>query len=137
MFKYVQYDKAQGQYTEYEFLPSTEDVKVNYFTADDIKVVSLEGEEEVINALIAEQPEVINCRELTLDEFLVKVEFSDQIKAIRRQVSNKIAARYSFADELAMRKRAEDDQKRVEYEAYVADCISMGKQLKEAVGYIK
>jgi len=137
MFKYVQYDKVQGQYTEYEFLPGVEDVKVNYFTADGVNVVSLEGEEEVINTLISEQPEVINCRELTLDEFLAKVEFSDQIKAIRRQVADKIAEQYSFADELAMRNRSEDDPKRVEYEAYVAECISVGKRLKESIGYIK
>jgi len=87
MFKYVQYDKVQGQYTELTFIQKNESVKVNYFTANGLNVVSLEGVEADIDDLIAYQPVEINCRELTLDEFKAIAKNSDQYKRIKERVA--------------------------------------------------
>ena len=46
-----------------------------------------------------------------------------------------LAKKYDFADEIAMSKKAVDDEKKIAYEEYVSQCIAYGDKLKEAIGY--
>lgn len=133
MFVYVSYEKVSDEFTTYEFRGGDEEVKVNYF---DTNVVSIEGENEIaINNLILSQDKKINCQIISKDEFKELVKDSAQIQRIRAIVKERIASKYSYADEIAMMKKDENDPKRVEYETFVAECISKGDELKSLVGY--
>ena len=133
MFVYVKFEKVSDEFTTYEFRGGNEDVKVNYF---DVNVVSIESENEIaINNLILSQDKKINCQIISKDEFKELVKDSAQIERIRTIVKERIASKYSYADEIAMMKRDETDSKRLDYETFVAECISKGDELKALVGY--
>lgn len=133
MFKYVKFTKVQDEFTTHEFRGGDDLVKVNHF---DIDVVSLESDDaEAIYELIISQDERINCQDITKDEFKELVKNSAQIERIRTIVKERIASKYSIADEIAMIKRDESDAKRVEYEAFVSESIAKGDELKSIVGY--
>lgn len=133
MFVYVKFEKVSDKLTTYEFRGGNEDVKVNYF---DVNVVSIESENEIaINNLILSQDKKINCQLISKDEFKELVKDSAQIERIRTVVKERIASKYSYADEIAMMKRDETDSKRLDYETFVAECISKGDELKALVGY--
>ena len=133
MFVYVKFEKVSDELTTYEFRGGNEDVKVNYF---DVNVVSIESENEIaINNLILSQDKKINCQIISKDEFKELVKDSAQIERIRTIVKERIASKYSYADEIAMMKRDETDSKRLDYETFVAECISKGDELKALVGY--
>lgn len=133
MFKYIEFTRVSDEFTTYEFRGGNEDVKVNYF---DVNVVSIESENEIaINNLILSQDKRINCQIITKDEFKELVKDSAQIERIRTVVKERIASKYSYSDEIAMMKRDESDSKRLEYEAFVAESIAKGDELKALVGY--
>ena len=133
MFVYVKFEKVSDELTTYEFRGGNEDVKVNYF---DVNVVSIESENEIaINNLILSQDKKINCQIISKDEFKELVKDSAQIERIRTIAKERIASKYSYADEIAMMKRDETDSKRLDYETFVAECISKGDELKALVGY--
>lgn len=133
MFVYVKFEKVSDEFTTYEFRGGNEDVKVNYF---DVNVVSIESENEIaINNLILSQDKKINCQIISKDEFKELVKDSAQIERIRTIVKERIASKYSYADEIAMMKRDETDSKRLDYETFVTECISKGDELKALVGY--
>lgn len=133
MFKYIEFTKVETESTVLEFRGQSEETKVNHF---DVDVVSVEAESETdIVALVNAQDERINCKEITQDEFKSLVTNSAQLKRIREIVASEVAKRYSIADEIAMSKRAADDIKRVEYEAYVSQCLGLGYGLKAEIGY--
>ena len=124
MFVYVGYEKVSDEFTTYEFRGGNEDVKVNYF---DVNVVSIESENEVaINNLILSQDKKINCQIISKDEFKELVKDSAQIERIRTIVKERIASKYSYADEIAMMKRGETYSKRLEYEIYIEECKLIG-----------
>lgn len=85
MVKYVKFTRAKTDHTVLTFTQKTEDVKVNYF---DVDAVSLIGDESVIDELIANQPEEINCQEIPKDEFWDIVKDTSQIKNIYRQAND-------------------------------------------------
>ena len=89
MVKYIEYDKVETQYTTLEFRGGDSDVKVNYFTGDDVlaNVVSILGDEDKINALIEAQNKEINCREITKDEFKTLVQNSIQVKRVYERIN--------------------------------------------------
>ena len=133
MFVYVKFVKVSDELTTYEFRGGNEDVKVNYF---DVNVVSIESENEIaINNLILSQDKKINCQLISKDSFKELVKDSAQIERIRTVVKERIASKYSYADEIAMMKRDETDSKRLDYETFAAECISKGDELKALVGY--
>jgi len=132
MFKYVKFKKVETKYTVLEFRGQSEEVKVNHF---DVNVVSLEGSESNIDALVAAQETSINCEEITHDEFKELVRESAQLKRIREVVANKVAEKYTIADEIAIGKCDVNDAKRVAYESYVAQCLALGYGLKAEIGY--
>ena len=138
MFKYVKFTKVETVDTVLEFRGGSEDVVVTYFTGENMitNVVSIKSEDkDAINALIAQQPSEINCKEIEQDEFKTLVKESDQINRIRDMVKAKIAKKYSPADEIAMLKKAEDNDKRVAYNNYVKECLEFGYNLKKEIGY--
>ena len=133
MFKYVKFTKVETVDTVLEFRGGDDIVKVNHF---DVDVVSIESVNVAdIDALIALQPAEIKCVEITQAEFKSLVTNSAQLNRIREVVATKIAEKYTIADELAISKRAVDDVKRVDYEAFVAECVSFGIALKLEIGY--
>lgn len=133
MFVYVKFEKVSDEFTTYEFRGGNEDVKINCF---DVNVVSIESENEIaINNLILSQDKKINCQIISKDEFKELVKDSAQIERIRTIVKERIASKYSYADEIAMIKKDENDSKRLDYETFVAECISKGDELKALVGY--
>jgi len=133
MFKYVKFEKVETEFTVLEFRGADDSVKVNHF---DVDVVSLESESDTdIVALMNAQDERINCVEITQEAFKTLVADSAQLNRIREVVASEIAKRYTIADEIAMSKRAADDLKRVDYEAYVNECLSIGYGLKAEIGY--
>ena len=133
MFKYVKFTKVETVDTVLEFRGESEDVKVNHF---DVDVVSISSEDEsAIDALIASQPAEINCKEINQAEFKSLVTNSAQLNRIRDVVKDEIAKKYTPADEIAMLKRAVDDDKRVAYNAYVSECLAVGYGLKADIGY--
>lgn len=133
MFKYVKFTKAEDEFTTHDFRGGSEEIIVNHF---DVNVVSIQAENEVaINTLIASQESVINCIEITKDEFKELVTDSAQLNRIRNVVAERIASKYSYADEIAMLKKADDNAKKIAYEAYVAESISIGNELKSLIGY--
>ena len=133
MFVYVKFEKVSDEFTTYEFRGGNEDVKINCF---DVNVVSIESENEIaINNLILSQDKKINCQIISKDEFKELVKDSAQIERIRTIVKERIASKYLYADEIAMIKKDENDSKRLDYETFVAECISKGDELKALVGY--
>ena len=132
MFKYIKFTKVKDEFTTHLFRSGNEDVKVNYF---DVDVVSIKSDsEDKLNELIASQNPVINCIEITKDEFKELVTNSAQINRIRDEVKEKIASKYSTEDEIAMMKKDEFDNKKIAYLAYVEECKQVGVELKEGVG---
>lgn len=123
MFKYFTYTPVKDSLTTHEFVGD----KVNRF---DGGVVSVEEEN------LFQQPAIIMAKEISLDMFKELVAGSRQIKRCRAFVAEKIALKYSVADEIAMLKRDANDPKRVEYEAYVTECKQLGNEMKAAIGYI-
>ena len=133
MFKYIKFEEIKDGATTHTVVDKLEDVKIHYFSVD---VASIEAQNEAdIDETIALQDAVINCEEITQDEFKALVTNSAQLCRIREVIAAEIAKKYTFADELAMSKRANDDVKRVAYEAYVISCINIGNELKASIGY--
>jgi len=132
MFKYVEFEEVVDKLTTHGFRAKNDSVKVNSF---DVNVVSLEGKESDIDELIANQNKDINCKELTKDEFKNLVSDSAQLNRIRSVVKERIASKYSAADEIAMMKRDEANPKRVAYEKFVQESIQIGNDLKSLIGY--
>jgi hypothetical protein len=120
--RYFTYTPLVDEYTTHIYRGE----KVHYF---DGLVVSVEDE------VLQEQHEGINATEITQAEFVELVKNSTQIKAIRDMVAREIAKRYSYADEIAMLKRADTDPKKLAYEAYVAECKALGDEAKAKLGY--
>ena len=138
MVKYIEFDKVAKADTILEFRNRLEETKITSFTGETMftNIVSIVADnEEIIDELVAEQEEEINCREISYNEFKTLVKYSDQISRINAQVKTKIAQKYDLADEIAMSKRAADDAKRVTYEEYVSECIAFGDALKSEIGY--
>lgn len=135
MVKYLKYDIIKTSVTTLEFRDTTERTTVSRFSGVPDTVVSVVGEEEDIAKLIAAQPKEINVQEISKADFQTAVADSDQIAEINRQVKALIAKRYDTADEIAMLKRGDDDPKRIDYEAYVADCLRYGDEIKASIGY--
>lgn len=135
MFKFVAYQPYEDTHTTLEFRGGDEAVEVFNFDGNFVAIKS-ENEAE-IDALIAKQPTEIRCTALTQEEFNEAVKESRQIENLRRACKEKIAKRYSIADEIGMMKRAASDSKRVEYEAYVNACLSECDAQKADMGYIK
>jgi len=135
MVKYLKYDIIKTPETILEFRDTTDATQVNRFTGVPDTVVSVVGDEEEIAKLIAAQHKEINVQEIGKAEFQTAVADSDQIAEINRQVKALIAKRYDTADEIAMLKRSTDDPKRVDYEAYVTDCLIYGDAIKANIGY--
>ena len=137
MFRYIKFEKVETEYTTLEFRGDAEGVKVNHFSDNEtekVSVVSIESDDEsAIDALVASQ--AIECVEITKDEFKILVTDSAQLKRIREVVAGEVAKKYSFADEIAINKRASDDAKRVAYDAYIAECLTVGYGLKVEIGY--
>ncbi len=132
MFKYVGFEKVDTKDTTLEFRASDDKVKVNHF---DVNVVSLEGTVSEIDSLIQSQSEEIKCVIITQEEFKSLVSDSAQLTRIRNVVKERIASKYSIADEIAIGKRAADDTKRISYEAFVNESIEKGRALKAVIGY--
>lgn len=123
MFKYFTYTPVQDSLTIHEFVGD----KLNRF---DGGVVSVEEEN------LFPQPAIIMAKEISLEAFKELVADSRQINRCRAFVAEKIALKYSVADEIAMLKREANDPKRVLYEAYVAECKQLGNEMKAAIGYM-
>jgi len=133
MFEYVKYNKVSDEFTTHEFRGGSEDVKVHIF---DGGVASINSDDVAkIDELIANQSELIGCIKITQSEFKKLVKDSRQLCVIRQSVANKIAEKYSYADELAMLKRNDDDVKKVAYNQYIAECLAYGDGLKADIGY--
>lgn len=133
MFVYVSFEKVSDEFTTYEFRGENEDVKVNYF---DVNVVSIESENEIaINNLILSQDKKINCQIISKDEFKELVKDSAQIERIRTVVKERIASKYSYADEIALMKKENTDSRKIEYEIYIEECKLIGESLKKTIGY--
>lgn len=92
MFKYFTYTPVKDSLTTHEFVGD----KVNRF---DGGVVSVEEEN------LFPQPAIIMAKEISLDMFKELVADSRQINRCRAFVAEKIALKYSVADEIAMLKR--------------------------------
>ena len=133
MFKYIQYEKVETEYTVLEFRGGDEDVKVNHF-ADNVVSIQADSEED-IDSLVNAQPLEIKTIYLTQEEFKKVATESPQLNRIRDRIKEQIALKYSLADEIAMSKRADDDEKKIAYESYVNECLSFGAELKAKVGY--
>jgi len=134
MFKYVKFTKVKDEFTTHEFRGGDESVKVNYFTG--IDVVSIEADVEAdIDALINKQSPEINCAVITQAKFRTLVQDSAQLNRIREVIAEEIGKKYTLPEEIGLQKRASDDAKRVNYEAYVSNCILIGDKLKSKIGY--
>lgn len=133
MFRYIVFTRVTDDITTYEFRGRNEDVKVNHF---DVNVVSIESDDEIaITELIISQNEKINCKEINKDEFKNLVKDSAQLNRIRSIVKERIASKYSIADEIALLKKDHNDSKKIEYEAFVNESIQKGDELKALIGY--
>ena len=123
MFKYFKFTPVKDSYTTHEFVGD----KVNRFDGGIVSVL----EED-----LSVQPAIIKAKEISVDEFKTRVSSSRQINRCRAFVAEKIAEKYSIADEIAMLKREATDPKRVAYETYVEECKALGDEMKAAVGYL-
>ena len=131
--KYVKFTEVEAPYTTLSFRGDAEGVEVHHF---DGCVVSLIGEDSLVEALVATQPDEIACTYISHDTFKSLVKDSSQIKLINQNVKNAIALKYDPADEISMLKRDVADEKRVAYEAYVAECKAIGDAQKAVMGYM-
>lgn len=132
MFKYIKFTRVEDEFTTHIFKGGDEDLNVNRF---DVDVVSIESEDEnAIDTLIASQNPDINCIEITKEEFKSLVTNSAQINRIRDIVKERIARKYTYADEISMLKKDEFDSAKIEYLAYVEECKQVGVELKEEFG---
>jgi hypothetical protein len=133
MFKYVKFTKAEDEFTTHDFRGGSEEVKVNHFN---VSVVSIEAEDAaILDEVIASQNERINCIEIDHAEFKELVGDSLQIKRIRKVVAERIASKYTYADEIAMLKRDDSTAKKIEYVDFVNESIAIGSELKSLIGY--
>lgn len=135
MVKYLKFDMIKRPETTLEFRDTTDATTVNRFSGIPDNVVSVVGDDIEIAKLIAAQPLEINTQEISKEEFQTAVADSDQIAEINQQVKAKIARRYDTADEIAMLKRSPDDPKRIDYEAFIVDCLMYGDERKAEIGY--
>jgi hypothetical protein len=133
MFKYTKFEEVETELTVLGFNSENEDVKVNHF---DVNVVSLDGEESDIDSLVNTQDARIICEEISHEEFKTLVNESTQLNRIRDVVKENIAKKYALADEIAMMKRDDSDERKVAYEAYVIACRILGNELKKEIGYL-
>ena len=133
MFKYIKFEEVETEFTVSGFNSGNEDVKVNHF---DVNVVSLDGEESDIDSLVNTQDTRIICEEISHEEFKTLVNESTQLNRIRDVVKENIAKKYALADEIAMMKRDDSDERKVAYEAYVIACRILGDKLKKEIGYL-
>ena len=133
MFKYIKFEEIETELTVLGFNSENEDVKVNHF---DVNVVSLDGEESDIDSLVNTQDTRIICEEISHEEFKTLVNESTQLNKIRDVVKERIARKYAPADEIAMMKRDDSDERKVAYEAYVIACRILGDKLKKEIGYL-
>jgi len=133
MFKYIKFEEVETEFTVLGFNSENEDVKVNHF---DVNVVSLDGEESDIDSLVNTQDTRIICEEISHEEFKTLVNESTQLNKIRDVVKENIAKKYALADEIAMMKRDDSDERKVAYEAYVIACRILGDKLKKEIGYL-
>jgi hypothetical protein len=133
MFKYIKFEKIDTEFTVLGFSSKNEDVKVNHF---DVNVVSLDGEESDIDTLVNTQDARIMCEEISHEEFKTLVNESAQLNRIRDVVKENIAKKYTLADEIAMMKRDDSDERKVAYEAYIIACRILGDELKKEIGYL-
>jgi len=133
MFKYVKFTKVEDEFTTHDFRGGSEEVKVNHFN---VSVVSIEAEDAaILDEVIASQNERINCIEIDHAEFKELVGDSLQIKRIRKVVAERIASKYTYADEIAMLKRDDSTAKKIEYVDFVNESIAIGSELKSLIGY--
>ncbi len=123
MFKYFEFIPVKDSYTTHEFVGD----KVNRF---DGGIVS------VLEENLSVQPAIIKAKEISVEEFKERVSSSRQINRCRAFVAEKIAEKYSVADEISMLRKDSTDPKRVAYETYVQECKSAGDEMKAALGYI-
>lgn len=133
MAKYVSFQEVEAPYTTLSFRGDAEGVEVHHF---DGCIVSLIGEDSLVEALVTAQPTEIACTYISHDTFKSLVKDSSQIKLINQNVKNAIALKYDPADEISMLKRDLTDEKRVAYEAYVAECKALGDVQKADMGYM-
>lgn len=133
MAKYVSFQKVEAPYTTLEFRGNGEGVEVHHFDGD---VVSISGEDALIDALILAQAKEIGCKEITLEAFKAIASQSAQISAINQNIKNMISMKYDVADEISMMKRDASDAKRIAYEVYVAECKAIGDAQKADMGYL-
>lgn len=133
MFKYVRFEKVETEFTVLEFRGGDNVVVVNYFDVPVVSIKSLDA--ALIDALVAAQDPLIKCQVINQAEFIELVRESAQLKRIRDIVKQKIANSYDVADEIAISKRDIADAKRVDYEAYVFECVTYGNALKLEIGY--
>lgn len=135
MFTYVQFNPVATEDTVLTLrVVGVFDGEVHLY---DTNVAAIETvTESEAAALIASQPADIGCSVIDSAAFKAAAGESSQIQCIRQFVASRIAQRYTFADEIAIQRRAVDDPKRVAYEAYVAECVAYGDGLKAAMGYL-
>lgn len=133
MFKYVKFQELKNEFTTIAFAVVGDCNAVAHMFSEPI--VSIEGEESDIDALVAAQDPRIECVYISHAEFKEIATSSKQLKRIRDVIAQEIAKRYSVADEVALLKRDAADPKRVAYEAYVAECKAIGDALKAEIGY--
>ena len=133
MFEYVKYNKVEDEFTTHEFRGGDNDVIVNIFDGGVASIKCDDGAK--VDELIAKQNPLIGVAKITQDEFKALVKDSNQLKVIRESVARKVALKYSYADEIAMLKRSDDDVKKIAYAQYVAECVSYGAGLKMEIGY--
>ncbi|WP_345969648.1 hypothetical protein WCX72_10005 [Sulfurimonas sp. HSL1-6] len=135
MFRYFEYSRVtEGGEIMDLIVPGKVEANVLSFGGNDF-IVSVSGEDADITAFAQMQHSALAIEELTVDAFMALAKESEQIRAINYSVAREIAKRYSIADEIGMMKRAETDQKRVAYEAYVDSCKTEGDARKAELGY--
>lgn len=133
MFKYYKFIPVETEKTTIGFRQKDESAEVFRF---DGNIVSVRGEEADIDALVAHQSSDIGLTEITQADFVELVKNTPQIENIRRQVREKIAKRYLYADEIKYLKLPDTDAGKVEYEDYVAACRADGDAKKAECGYL-
>lgn len=90
MFKYIKFTKVSDAFTTHTFRVGDEPVRAYGFDAD---VVALESEDVVnIDAVIASQNDLINCTEISYDEFKDVVRTTAQYARVKHRVEEKYNA---------------------------------------------
>jgi len=140
MFKYVKCKKVKTEHTvlEFKLIGESDNVELFNFTGLDDKelcVVSLKGDETKIDKIIKNQPGEIECEVIDYEKFRKLVKNSVQINRIREIVRDKIAKKYTLADEIALNRLNDLDSKKQDYLNYVNECRATGEKLKKELGY--